>query len=430
MRILFLDPVGGLAGDMLCAALFDVGVDFDEWYALIRLINIPLPSMSIKTVQRGVFRAQYFSVENPAKNSEHSHHSHSHHEHSHSHRHDLQNDAIAHIGPQPEDWEDTHRSWRDIRTLILESSLPTSVQNNAIAIFSRLAQAEARMHGMDVEEVYFHEVGAIDSIVDIIGVCIGLHLLSVDAIYCSSVPISGGQVRSAHGIIPLPAPATMELLQGWKTHSGQYNHEQVTPTGAAILSALGEEQDFPAMRILGSGYGAGTRNPSNYANILRVCLGEMEVSQEEDADDTPSDIIEIQTTIDDMTGEAYPVLLEQLFSVGALDAFMQSVHMKKGRPGLLVTILCTRECFDSICETIFRYSSSFGLRWNHRSRVTMQRSYNVVQTDSGEATIKIGQWKNITKRSVEFEDARRIATDTNCSIFEAMTLILSSQGSV
>lgn len=420
MTTLYIDPIGGLAGDMLCAALFDAGLDFADWKLELQKIGIPLPELSLNATKRGVFRALYFHVHNPKASTESHSHAHSHHHEPHSHSHSHTDSESSDLKPVA--WEDAHRTWKNIQTLINQSALDSMTKSNALKVFHTLAKAEAKMHGTTIEDVHFHEVGAIDSIVDIIGFCLGCSLLGITEILCGRIPISGGLTWSEHGQIPLPAPATLELIHGLKTRKGVENHEQVTPTGAAILSALATQTDFPAMTILKSGYGAGTRNPSEYANITRISIGIQDISVQSDS--TPSEIIEVQSNIDDMTGEALSYLQSKLFASGALDVSFQSIFMKKNRPAWLLRILCPTDLLEDIAHCVFQHSSTFGIRYSTQKRLILRREFHKVETEFGSARIKTGTWKNIQKASVEYDDAQRIAEASGLSLVESQQLIL------
>jgi uncharacterized protein (DUF111 family) len=246
--------------------------------------------------------------------------------------------------------------------------------------------------------------------------------LGITEILCGKIPISGGFTWSEHGQIPLPAPATLELIQGFKTRKGIENHEQVTPTGAAILSALAKQADFPAMTVLKVGYGSGTRNPSEYPNIARISIGELETSVQTDS--TPSEVIEIQSNIDDMTGETLSYLQSKLFDDGALDVSFQSIFMKKNRPAWLLRVLCSSDTLEDIAYCIFQHSSTFGIRYSTKKRLLLHREFHKVKTEFGSARIKTGTWKDIQKVSVEYDDAQRIAEVSGLTLVESQQLIL------
>lgn len=302
-----------------------------------------------------------------------------------------------------------------IKKMINSSHLAEPVKITAALIFEKLAIAEAKVHGMPVEEVVFHEVGAIDSILDIVGFSLGVHMLGIETFSSSPLPISGGLIQTDHGEIPLPAPATLDILKGWKTRPGEVGHEQVTPTGAAIICTLCSQSHFPAMVPLGSGYGAGTRNPTEYANIVRVSLGE----RTSDLKDTPTEIVEVRTQLDDMVGEEFPFLIEKLLDAGALDAFGQSIIMKKGRLGTLLTFICTPDKEHLLCELSFKHSSTFGLRSQRLKRHILNRHTESLETPYGQIKIKIGTHNGERLQySPEYEDLAAAARRHNVSISE------------
>ena len=293
----------------------------------------------------------------------------------------------------------------------------------AISVFRVLGEAEAAIHGTTIDEIHFHEVGAVDSILDIVGFCLGVYLLEIDEIYTGAVPLSGGMIHTAHGRTPLPAPATLRILQGWPSVQGHPNHEQVTPTGAAIIKALSTHSDFPSMVIQQDGYGAGTRNPPAYPNLVRVCIGTVGHVDAE-TEETPSDIIEIQANIDDMSAELLSPLLDRLLEAGALDATLTPITMKKGRAGHLCTILTTDGHLDAVVDGLFTHSTTFGCRFVTKERRTLTRSWDVVETPLGSARMKVGHLGNTIKQtSVEFEDARRLAEQHMRSVSEVMGIV-------
>ena len=436
-RILFIDPIGGLAGDMLCAALLDAGLDEVAWRDGLKQLKWKEEAcITKKPVMRGVFAATHIDIQPPqnpkistissttGSHSFHTHgHSHTHGHHSHTHTHGSLHGSISNPGPKPTLWSQHHRGFTEIQELITTSPLPKRVQEMAVSVFRILGEAEAAIHGTTLDEIHFHEVGAVDSILDIVGFCLGIHLLSIDEIYAGSVPLSSGMIQTAHGRTPLPAPATLRILKGWPSVQGHPNHEQVTPTGAAIIKALAAHSEFPAMTIQQDGYGAGTRNPPAYPNLVRVCIGTVE-GTESVHDKTPSDIVEIQANIDDMSAELLSPLIDRLMDAGALDATLTPIIMKKGRVGHLCTILTTTSQLDAVVDSLFTHSSTFGCRFTSKERRTLTRSWDTVETPLGSARMKIGQSGNeIKQTSVEFEDARRLAEQHMRSVSEVMEII-------
>jgi pyridinium-3,5-bisthiocarboxylic acid mononucleotide nickel chelatase len=383
MSILYLDPIGGIAGDMLCASLIDLGLDVAAWKAEIEKLGLDGYSIEVSKTMRGVFSATHLEVV-PTR--------------------PIHASAEAAEGPHPAPWERHHRTWRDIDTMIRCSQLQERSKEMALATFAALAEAEGLIHGCPPEQVHFHEVGALDSIIDIVGACVALEQLGVRQILCGALPMSSGEISGAHGRIPLPAPATLALLDGWPTRPGQPNHEHVTPTGAAILSALARPSGYPAITVSGSGFGAGGRNPSEYPNLLRAVLGE------ENESSTPTEIIEMHTQVDDMSGEELPMLLERLLEAGALDAYAHPILMKKGRSGLLVTALCTVEKQAAVETSMLENSTSFGIRFHPMKRKVLERSHRTIQTEWGEVRMKLGTMDGkIIQASVEYEDAADLA---------------------
>ena len=389
MKSLYIDPIGGIAGDMLCAALLDLGLPEEEWKQQLSSLSLENYTIEISSCMRNSFSATHLKI-SPATEPAHNHHHEEHHHHAH------------HAQP----WGHHHRGFHEIQQLIRHSSLPQKVQDNAIAVFEALGHAEAKIHGCTIDEIHFHEVGAIDSILDIVGFCLGIHMLNIDKIYCAPPPLSYGHTHGGHGHIPLPAPATLSLLTGHAVREGFPNHEQTTPTGAAIIHALTQEGSFPTATIDAIGYGAGTRNPKEYPNIVRVLLSTEKTSFPE--------ILCLQTQVDDMTGEAIPLLLERCLEAGAVDAFLQSIIMKKGRMGYLLTVLLRTEHKEAVEKAIFANTSTFGIRYTTMKRTELERTSVAVQTPWGEISVKVGSQENTHLQvSVEYEDAAKVARTYN-----------------
>ncbi len=461
-RILYIDPIGGVAGDMLCAALLDAGLDEEQWRAGLRALPWDEDVEILRsTVMRGVFSATHIDIKqrstqgmtkptvpsphiDAVQHHNHTHHTHTHHGHSHTHA-PMPTNSIQSVssmvspnaGPQPVPWSQHHRGFSEIQQVIQASTLPEPVQAMAIKVFEVLGQAEAEIHGSTLEDIHFHEVGAVDSILDIVGFCLGVHLLNINSIQAGAVPLSSGQIHTAHGLTPLPAPATLRILRGWPNVKGFPNHEQVTPTGAAILQALASYSAYPAMTTEADGYGAGTRNPPNYPNLVRVAVGcttptpsspNVQVStqsvQNEQIQSQSDTVIEIQANIDDMSAELLSPLIDQLLKAGALDATLTPILMKKGRAGHLCTILTTEYNKESVLDALFTHSTTFGCRLLRKERIILQRMWDSVQTPLGEARMKIGLRGNtVCQISVEFEDARALATQHSLSLTDVIPLI-------
>lgn len=368
MRIAYLDCVGGISGDMLLAALIGAGAD-------ARAVQGQLDHLRIRELRLEVLDAEVggFAVKR------------------------------ARIAAAP---EQTHRRLADIHSLIDSAPLMERVKEQSKQVFERLAEAEASVHQMPSTEVHFHEVGAMDAIADIVGVCIAIDLLQVERLFCSALPMGRGVVECAHGIIPVPAPAVVELLRGKPTYGVPVEGETVTPTGAALAVMLCDEfGNQPPMIWETVGIGAGGRAQS-HPNILRVFIGEAEAQ----TNPTANDVMVIEANLDDMSPEWAGYLLERLFGTGALDASFTPAVMKKNRPGFVLTVLCEPSDMDRLAELIFVESTTFGLRYSRMSRVVLDRRVEVVNTAYGPISIKLGEREGrVTTAAPEFEDCRTAA---------------------
>jgi len=317
----------------------------------------------------------------------HDHAHHHHHEHKHEHHH-----------------HEATRTYAEVRAIIEAGELPDPVREQALAVFHRLAEAEAKVHGATLDAVHFHEVGAVDSIVDIVGVALALHLLGVERVSASPVPTGSGTVTAAHGVMPVPAPATAELLRGIPLRAMEADGELTTPTGAAILAALATEfGPLPAMRVASLGYGAGRKDLA-FPNVTRVFIGEAADLSEATA------VSVIEANLDDQSPELYHYVMERLFDAGALDVYLQPVLMKKGRPAQVLTVLCRPEALDSLVEILFAETTTFGIRYSERRRVVLQREWLTVAVSGGEVRVKVGRrGGRLQTLSPEYEDCRQLA---------------------
>ena len=366
-RVAYLEPVGGIAGDMVLAALVGVGADLEPIAEALSDLGVPGISLTASTVQRGAFAAVHVNVE--AANSGHH-----------------------------------HRHWSDIRRLLTDSRLPERAKARALAVFERIAVAEGEVHGIPVEDVHFHEVGAWDSIADIVGVALALEQLEIDTLVASPPPLSSGSIQCDHGTMPLPAPATLRLMSGWPVRPGPHNLECTTPTGAGILAALATPGAMPTMTVSATGMGAGTRDTADPPNVLRVTIGEAKASEHADA------VTVIEAQMDDLTGEHLPPLIEALLDAGALDAYATPVLMKKGRSGLLLTALARTEHVASVSDALLRHGSTFGVRHSSASRQVLDRWHATVDTPWGEVRVKIGALNGeVLHASPEYEDVQAVA---------------------
>jgi uncharacterized protein (TIGR00299 family) protein len=309
----------------------------------------------------------------------------------------------------------SHRGYIEIVGMIEDSTLSENVKRRALSLFRRIGEAEAKIHGIPLEKVHFHEVGAVDSIVDVVGASIALESLGVDEVQALPPRLGSGFVETAHGKFPVPAPATLELLKGVPVQSGGEPVELVTPTGAAILAEFCTKfGPLPAMNIERIGYGAGSRDLEKSPNVLRAILGESTSKNEE------SDVVGvIETNIDDMNPQLFGDVMERLLAAGALDVFMTSVQMKKNRPGTLLTVLCERNDVDRMSELLLTHTTSFGVRVHEAQRRTLSREIVKVVTKFGEIEVKVGRLAGkIVSRSPEYESCKQAAAKAGVSVKE------------
>jgi uncharacterized protein (TIGR00299 family) protein len=396
MRVLYLDCFAGISGDMIVGALADLGVSPStfEW----ELSQLELGDYHLhfgRQIRQGIAGVK-FDVHAGATHVEADSRPQDGPEaglHSHGHEHKTAHPTTG------------ARSYADIRHLIGTSELSHQVKQRALAVFRRLAEVEAKIHGVSVEEVQFHEIGALDSIVDIVLACVGFESLKIERIYFSDLHDGNGTIRSAHGIYPVPAPATLELLRGIPLRQIDLPFELITPTGAAIVAEFQHATGpMPALIPERVGYGIGSRQLPDRPNILRAILGDL-VSEP-----VPDSIVEIQTNLDDVSPEIIGATQDKLFAAGAAEVFLVPVQMKKGRPGMLLTVLCAPDIKARIEELLFRETSTFGIRYRTLERSTLHREYVEVVTALGTVTVKIGSRNGqIMQIAPEFESCQTIA---------------------
>lgn len=371
MRIGYLDCFSGVSGDMCLGALVDAGVPLDAIEAALRSLPMEGYALSARPVARGGIGATLVEV------------------------------TLDGAESQP------HRGLDDVLEIIRSGSLPADVVERSAAVFRRLAEAEARVHRTDVQSVHFHEVGAVDAICDVVGTVVGLRELGVEALAFSTVMLGGGTVKAAHGVLPVPAPATAELLKGVPAAGGPVDCELTTPTGAAILTAFGEPAAaWPAMSVEAIGYGAGGRNLEELPNVLRLAVGDAPPGAE-----VESDVVWVlETNLDDATGEEVGYCAEKLLEGGALDAFVEPVQMKKGRPGVRLTVLCAPEALRTMEGLLWRHTSTLGVRRCLWQRSKLRREERRVTTPWGEVRVKVAYLGDEAVRcEPEYEDCRAIA---------------------
>jgi pyridinium-3,5-bisthiocarboxylic acid mononucleotide nickel chelatase len=364
VTICYVDAFSGLAGDMMVGALADAGADRQE---ISRLLNTLAPAATIEwdRVKRRGMAAEKFRVrvEEPQK----------------------------------------HRHLSGILKIIDAAEMPAEAKANAARVFQKLGEAEALAHAVPIEKVHFHEVGAIDSICDIVGACLAFQQLGVDRIYCSAVNVGSGTVNTEHGVLPVPAPATARLLENKPIYSRGPALELTTPTGAAILSTLAEDfGSMPAMRIRATGYGAGDRDFTEHANVVRVMIGEASGARE------TTTVSVIEANIDDASPQVIAWAAEKLLEAGALDALVLSAQMKKGRPGVVLQVIAAPEKREELIAILFRETTTLGVRFYSAERRVQAREWREVATPHGVVRVKIGE----NGFAPEYEDARRIATES------------------
>jgi uncharacterized protein (TIGR00299 family) protein len=305
----------------------------------------------------------------------------------------------------------SHRGLKEIRQIIQAAGISQSAKDRAIRIFEALGAAEAKVHNTDIEDIHFHEVGAIDAIVDIVCASVGAEALGVDEWICSPLNVGGGTVVCAHGAFPIPAPATLELLRHAPVYSGEIQKELVTPTGAAIVSVLASRfSHFPAMKTEKTGYGAGTRNFENSPNVLRISVGE--TAERHPSPFPVEEITVLEANVDDMTPQVFGYVMEQALQNGALDAFGTPVQMKKSRPGMLLTVLCRTEDTQALTKFILAETTTLGVRMRRENRAALTRRHVSVRTKWGEVRMKLANLNgSISNYAPEYEDCRQIAKE-------------------
>ena len=388
MRLAYLDCFSGVSGDMFLAAMVANGLDLGILEAEVRKLGIEV-RLRCERVQRGMLTAEHVIVEAPAQQH--------------------------------------HRHYTDIVAKIAAAPLSHLTKQRAQDVFERLGRAEAKIHNVPLERVHFHEVGALDSMADIVGACAGIELLGIDGLRCSPLNVGSGTVRCDHGVLPVPAPATAELLEGIPVYSSGIQAELVTPTGAALVAVLASGfGPLPPMLVRSSGYGAGSRDLGEFPNAVRLFIGEAQVRAGSDSDratreamDGLETLLMVEANLDDMNPQLGGFFAERAFAAGALDVFFVPLQMKKNRPGVLLSVLCRPEQRDAIMDLFFQETTTLGVRCHEVLRRALAREMVPVQTPYGEVRIKVsrspgsagspGSDGRIVNFSPEYEDCRRLA---------------------
>jgi pyridinium-3,5-bisthiocarboxylic acid mononucleotide nickel chelatase len=385
MKLAYFDCFSGISGDMTLGALVDAGCAVEHLRMELRGLQVPGWELTAEKVWKNGMAATYVKV-------------------------------------VTED-QSKHRSLSAILEILEKSQLAPEVRERAAAIFQKLGEAEARVHDVPVEKIHFHEVGAVDAIVDIVGACVGFHALGIERFACSALNVGGGTAKMAHGVLPVPAPATANLLRGKPTYSNGVQKELVTPTGAAIVATLCEAfGPPPAMSVSTIGYGAGTADLEGQPNVLRIMVGEEVGAREEEEKGAQAgvpvllgieeEIAVVEANLDDMNPQIYGYFLEKALGAGALDVYTTPVQMKKNRPGTLLTVLCKPQDTNALMTLIFAETTTFGVRTYRAQRRVLPREWVNVGTEFGEVRIKVSRVNGrILHVAPEFEDCRKLAAE-------------------
>jgi pyridinium-3,5-bisthiocarboxylic acid mononucleotide nickel chelatase len=464
MRILYLDCFSGISGDMAVGALTDLGISPSTFEWELAKLDLGDCHLHFERQTRGGISGVKFDIHAGATHNasydkddlaqesdhvlkhtgeieeihEHTHHDHEHphqiHEHAHhEHEHFHYDDEHTHHdhGIRHHEHGDVHphglqhhpsRNFSEIRKLIDGSELSSFVKQHATSIFRRIANAESKIHGASVEEVQFHEVGALDSIVDVVLSCVGIEALQVERIYFSSLIDGKGSFRSSHGMYPLPAPAVLEILQDIPIRQADIPFELITPTGAAIVAEFHDSVGvLPEMRPAKIGYGLGTRELAGRPNVLRAVLGQLEEAS------ATEQIVELQTNLDDLSPEILGAVQDRLFQAGALDVFFTPIQMKKSRPATMLSVLCDPPALEKIQEIIFAETSTFGIRYREMNRKTLDREWVEVKTSAGQIQVKIGRHAGrILQVAPEFESCRAAAQQSSLPLKRVYELAIEA----
>jgi len=376
MKTLYFDCFAGASGDMILGALVSAGVEPRTLIEQLELLGVGGWQIDFEKVDRSGISATYAKVQTA---------------HEHAHRH-----------------------LKDILKIIYDSRLDARVKDRAARIFSRLAEAEARVHNEPVEKIHFHEVGALDAIIDVCGSAIGFELLGIERFICSPLRVGSGMIDMAHGRFPIPPPAVVELLKGKPIYAGDIEGEFVTPTGAAIIASVCERfEAMPPMKIEATGYGAGARNPRGFPNALRVLVGETE------GEVIDEHLLMIETNIDDMSPQLFGHVMDRAFELGALDCYLTQTQMKKNRPGILISILCRPSEREKFLQMLFAETTTIGARSYEVARRALARETIRVRTQFGEIDVKVARTDNGTVNAMpEFEQCRTAAQKAGVALRE------------
>jgi pyridinium-3,5-bisthiocarboxylic acid mononucleotide nickel chelatase len=387
MKLAYFDCFSGISGDMTLGALVDAGCSADFVREELKSLQVPGWTLTSEKVWKNGM-------------------------------------AATHVRVQTED-QQKHRSLSTILEILKNSALAPSVRDRASRIFQKLGETEAHVHDAPIEKVHFHEVGAVDAIVDIVGSCIGFHALGIERFTCSPLNVGGGTAKMAHGVLPVPAPATARLLQGAPTFSNGVQHELVTPTGAAIVATLCDSfGPQPPMTVSAIGYGAGTTDLEGQPNVVRIMIGESADKVTAAGDE---EISIIEANLDDMNPQIYGYILEKALTAGALDVYTSALQMKKNRPGTLLTVLCRPEDTDALMSLIFSETTTFGIRTHRAQRRALPREWVNVSTSYGSVRIKLSRSNgHILHATPEYDDCRKLAVEKQVPLQQVISEALRS----
>ena len=411
MKTLYLECTMGAAGDMLTAALLELTEDRQAFIDKMNALGLPGVTVAAEPAVKCGITGTHMKVtvngaEEESEDVHDGHHHDHHHDHDHGHEHHHDHDHEHHHDHDHDHHHDHehhhhHASVADIEALIDGLKVSDKVKADAKAVYALIADAESRVHGRPVSEIHFHEVGTMDAAADVIGVCLLMEQLAPEQVIASPVHTGSGHVHCAHGILPVPAPATALLLEGIPSYGGQVKSELCTPTGAALLRYFAARfGDRPVMATAAVGYGMGKKD-FEQANCLRAFLGESEGQREQ--------ITKLECNLDDMTGEEIGFALEQLFKAGARDAWTQAVGMKKSRPGVLLSVVCLPEDADGLAAVMMKYTSTLGIRRQDLSRYTLRRGIETVGTPYGEVRVKRASGMGVERAKPEYDDLAALA---------------------
>ncbi len=413
MKTLYLECAMGAAGDMLMAALSELSEDRNAFLEKMNSLGLPGVRVEAKTaVKCGVTGTHMkVTVDGAEEESEdvhdhdhHHDHDHDHHDHDHDHHdHDHEHDHGHH-----HEHDHHHASPADIDRIIDGLDVSDRVKSDAKAVYALIADAESRVHGHPVSEIHYHEVGTMDAVADVVGVCLLMEEICADRVVASPVHVGSGHVKCMHGILPVPAPATALILTGVPTYGGQVKGELCTPTGAALLKHfVSEFGDRPVMAAKAVGYGMGKKDFER-ANCLRAFLGESEGKREQ--------ITRLECNLDDMTGEEIGFAAERLFSAGARDVYTRAIGMKKGRPGTELNVICLPDDADALAGLMMKYTTTLGIRRQDMSRYVLDRKIETVSTPWGSVRVKTAEGMGVKKRKAEYDDLAELARRTGLSL--------------